>query len=267
MHRILPFHRSNVLSIIRTNQASDYMKKTFFSSSLLSHSVIVSGVSFSSALYLSFHRTETCTSDQFSHRVCARLWFASPVEFMDTTQHHSLSLGPLSTKNLHGDVAGMIIGGLPTMDDTEADVLNDETFGDCDLDAIKIKSDFGENGEFLGESLPEGLPDFFDTDMSDPGGGVGISLLEHDDQSQQPSIDALLGEDSMRMSSTSMNLRQSSINPLFNMAISQARESNHGSIFSPQQQQQIPRVSPMPIPPTHSSSSSSSHRSRSITSS
>ena len=143
----------------------------------------------------------------------------------------------------------MIIGGLPTMDDNEADVLNDETFGDCDLDAIKIKSDFGENGEFLGESLPDGLPDFFDTDMSDPGGGIGISLLDNDDQSQQPSIDALLGEDPMRMSSTSMNLRQSTMNPLFNMAISQARESNHGNIFS-QQQQQIPRVSPISIPPS-----------------
>ena len=62
---------------------------------------------------------------------------------------HLLSLDP-STSNM--------FSGMPRVDETEADVLNDETFGDCDLEAIKIKSDFGENGEFLGENSAEDLP-------------------------------------------------------------------------------------------------------------
>ncbi|CAF4674790.1 unnamed protein product, partial [Rotaria magnacalcarata] len=81
--------------------------------------------------------------------------------------------------------------------------------------------DFGENGEFLGDFSSERLPDFFESDIPDEGGGGGISLVDND-QSQQPSIDALLGEDPMSMSALSMNLRQASMNPLFNMAISQA---------------------------------------------
>jgi hypothetical protein len=160
---------------------------------------------------------------------------------------HILSIGAstlnMSNKNLNNDL-GMMFSVIPTIDDTEADVLNDETFGDCDLDQIKIKSDFGENGEFLGDNPSEELPDFFNSDIPDT--SDGLSIIDNDDQSQQPSIDALLGEDPMRISTTSINLRQSSINPLFNMAISQARDSNHGNIFS---QQQIPRRSPTTLPP------------------
>ena len=36
---------------------------------------------------------------------------------------------------------GTTLPNMPTIDDSEADVLNDETFGDCDLEAIKIKSE------------------------------------------------------------------------------------------------------------------------------
>jgi hypothetical protein len=151
---------------------------------------------------------------------------------------HTLSAGAstlhMSNKNTNDDLRMMMATVIPPMDDAEADVLNDETFGDCDLDAIKIKSDFGENGEFLGDNQSGGLSDFFDSDIPDTGGGM--SLMDDDDQSQQPSIDALLGEDPMRMSTASINLRQASINPLFNMAISQAREANHGNLFSQQQQ-------------------------------
>ena len=143
---------------------------------------------------------------------------------------HMLSLGAstlnMSNKNLNNDL-GMAFSIIPTADDTEDDVLNDETFGDCDLDAIKLKSDFGENGEFLGDNSTGDLPDFFDSDIPDTGDG-GISLIDNNDQS----IDALLGEDPMRIS-----IRQSTTNPLFNMAISQARNEN---IFP---QQQIPRIS------------------------
>jgi hypothetical protein len=146
--------------------------------------------------------------------------------------------------NTINDGLNMMMTGIPISDDPEDDVLNDETFGDCDLDAIKIKSDFGENGEFLGDHSSGGLPDFFDSDMGDTEGG--ISLIDNDDQSQQPSIDALLGEDPVRISTTSMNLRQSAMNPLFNMAISQARDTNHGNLFP---QQQVPRISPITLPP------------------
>ncbi|CAF1414304.1 unnamed protein product [Rotaria magnacalcarata] len=161
---------------------------------------------------------------------------------MDVNDSHRISIGAsllnMSNKNT------MLSGLPPTTDDNEADVLNDETFGDCDLDTIKIKSDFGENGEFLGDFSSERLPDFFESDIPDEGGGGGISLVDNDnDQSQQPSIDALLGEDPMSMSALSMNLRQASMNPLFNMAISQASTPNHGSIFS---QQPIPHMAPPP---------------------
>ncbi|CAF4474358.1 unnamed protein product, partial [Rotaria magnacalcarata] len=78
-----------------------------------------------------------------------------------------------------------------------------------------------------------------------------------DDQSQQPSIDALLGEDPMRFSTSSMNRRpgpfvqQTSINPLFNMAISQAQtqETNRMNLFPQSQQQQPPPPPPPPPPP------------------
>ena len=43
-----------------------------------------------------------------------------------------------------------------------------------------------------------------------------------------------------------ISIRQSATNPLFNMAISQARD---GNIFPQQQQQQIPRAAPPPPPP------------------
>ncbi|CAF2799839.1 unnamed protein product [Rotaria sp. Silwood2] len=160
--------------------------------------------------------------------------------------------------NTNNDNLNMMMAGIAIPDDGEADVLNDETFGDCDLEAIKIKSDFGENGEFLGDNPPGDLPAFFDTDVPDTG---GISLVDddNDDQSQQPSIDALLGEDPMRFSTTSIHRRpgpfiqQSSINPLFNMAISQAQENNRMNLFPQQQQsqhqqQQIRRISPMTLP-------------------
>jgi hypothetical protein len=149
---------------------------------------------------------------------------------------HMLSIGAL-TSNISNNNLNLMFPGIPIADDTEADVLNDETFGDCDLETIKIKSDFGENGEFLGENSSGGLPDFFDSDQPDT--DEGLSLMNNDDQSQ--SIDALLGEDPMRIS-----IRQSATNPLFNMAISQARDTN---IFTQQQQQQqqIPRR-PSPLP-------------------
>jgi len=125
-------------------------------------------------------------------------------------------------------------------DENEADTLNDETFGDCDLKKIQIKSDFGENGEFLGDDAPTELPDFFDTDYSDTN---LQSTLNDDINDQAQSIDALLGEDPMRVS-----IRQSTHNPLFNMAISQARNEN---IFAPQpnvvqQQQQQQQQRPPP---------------------
>ena len=160
--------------------------------------------------------------------------------------------------NADTDGFNLMTSGMIVPDETEVDGLNDETFGDCDLEAIKIKSDFGENGEFLGDHSSGGLPAFFDADVPDTG---GMSLVEddQDDQSQQPSIDALLGEDSMRFSGALMNRRpppniqQPSMNPLFNMAISQAQENNRVNLFpsqqpQPQQQQQVPRVSPMTIP-------------------
>jgi hypothetical protein len=156
--------------------------------------------------------------------------------------------------NTNNDGLNMMMTGISINDDVEADVLNDETFGDCDLETIKIKSDFGENGEFLGENPTGDLPAFFDTDVPDTG---GLSLIDDDDddQSQQPSIDALLGEDPMRFSATLINRRpapisqQPSGNPFFNMAISQAQENNRINLFPQQQpQQQIPRVSPMTLP-------------------
>lgn len=116
-------------------------------------------------------------------------------------------------------------------DENEADVLNDETFGDCDLNRIQLKSDFGENGEFLGDDTAGDLPDFFDTDA--PESNQETSLYE-DANDQTQSIDALLGEDPMRVSIR----QQSTQNPLFNMAISQARNEN---IFPSQQ--------PPPPPP------------------
>jgi hypothetical protein len=159
--------------------------------------------------------------------------------------------------NTNTDDLNMMMTGIAIPDDTEDDVLNDETFGDCDLEAIKIKSDFGENGEFLGDNPAGDLPAFFDADVPDTG---GISLVDDDDQSQQPSIDALLGEDPMRFSATLINRRpgpmiqQPSINPLFNMAISQAQENNRMNLYpqqqqQQQQQQQVPRISPMTLPP------------------
>ena len=157
----------------------------------------------------------------------------------------------MPTARRNDDLPAMMTAMLAP-DDTEADTLNDETFGDCDLDTIKIKSDFGENGEFLGDFPAQGLPDFFEGDVSDSRGLAGLSLMDDDDQSQQPSIDALLGEDPMRIQAASMNLRSSTTNPLFSMAISQARETNHGNIFSQQQpppSAQIPRLSPMPLAP------------------
>ena len=153
--------------------------------------------------------------------------------------------------NTNSDTLNVMMTGMVISDDTEVDVLNDETFGDCDLEAIKIKSDFGDNGEFLGDYPAGGLPAFFDSDGPDTG---GMSLVdEEDDQSQQPSIDALLGEDPMRFSATMINRRPGptippppppSINPLFNMAISQAQENNRMNLFP----QQPPRVSPMTLP-------------------
>lgn len=113
-------------------------------------------------------------------------------------------------------------------DETEADVLNDETFGDCDLDTIKIKSDFGENGEFLGN---DSLPDFFDSSET-TNNFEGLSLNDQDDQSQQPSIDALLGEDPMRIS-LSLRPPSATTNPLFSMAISQARGNQSTNLFNP----------------------------------
>jgi len=142
------------------------------------------------------------------------------------------------------DISTMMMTGMSLADETEDDVLNDETFGDCDLETLKIKSDFSETGEFLGENLSNtGLPSFFDENQPD--------------QSQQPSIDALLGEDSMRFSAPLINRRPNTIiqqqqqqqpsrpppppmNPLFNMAISQAQENNRANLFA---HQQVPRGS------------------------
>lgn len=141
---------------------------------------------------------------------------------------------------------GTMLSVIPPIDDSEADTLNDETFGNCDLDTIKIKSDFDENGEFLGNNSSEQLPDFFDTDISDTGGN-SMLLIDNDDQSQQPSIDALLGENQIHMPRSSVNFRQSTMNPLFNMAISQANNTNHENIFL--QQQNSSRMSPITLPP------------------
>ncbi|CAF3916466.1 unnamed protein product [Rotaria sordida] len=143
----------------------------------------------------------------------------------------------ISNKNTNNNLNTML-SVLSTTDDTEVDILNDETFGDCNLDTIKMKSDFGENGEFLGDYTSETLPDFFDSNISDKEDEI-LLIDNNNDQSQQPSIDALLGEDPMSLS-TSINLRQSTMNPLFNIAISQAN-----NIFS---QQQTSRISPIILP-------------------
>ncbi|CAF1198294.1 unnamed protein product [Rotaria sordida] len=143
----------------------------------------------------------------------------------------------ISNKNINNNLNTML-SVLSTTDDTEVDILNDETFGDCNLDTIKMKSDFGENGEFLGDYTTETLPDFFDSNISDKEDEI-LLIDNNNDQSQQPSIDALLGEDPMSLS-TSINLRQSTMNPLFNIAISQAN-----NIFS---QQQTSRISPIILP-------------------
>ena len=146
----------------------------------------------------------------------------------------------LSMSNSNGNKdLSQLMGTLPGPDETEADGLNDETFGDCDLDTIKIKSDFGENGEFLGSSLP----DFFDNDQN-YSGGDSFSLNEANDSSQQPSIDALLGEETMQMPTSSLHLRHSNLNPIFSMAISQARDNNVGNPFS-QAPVHMQRVSPI----------------------
>lgn len=163
---------------------------------------------------------------------------------MDLSSHNKVSIGASSMFNVSNnktpnDDLNSMLSTIPTTDENEVDVLNDETFGDCDLEAIKIKSDFGENGEFLGDFSSDQLPDFFSSDIPDEGGG--ISLIEDDDQSQQPSIDALLGEDPMSISSVPLNLRPSTMNPLFNMAISQA---NNGNLFP-----QPPMTLPAPMPP------------------
>ncbi|CAF5010792.1 unnamed protein product, partial [Rotaria sp. Silwood1] len=153
----------------------------------------------------------------------------------------------ISNKNTNDDLNNTMLSVLSTTEEIEADILNDETFGDCNLDTIKMKSDFDENGEFLGDNSSERLPDFFDSNILDKGGG--ILLMDNNDQSQQPSIDALLGEDPMYITTTSMNLRQSTMNPLFNMAISQANNTNHENIFS---QQQTSRLSSITLPSSSS---------------
>ncbi|CAF1201286.1 unnamed protein product [Didymodactylos carnosus] len=94
----------------------------------------------------------------------------------------------------------------------EIDDLNDETFGES-VEKIKIKSDFGENGEFI-EDYPL---DEEETNIDD----------------QMPSIDALIGDDSASNLSTSLgrlttnyieqqnpftHQQQSSLNPFFNDA-------------------------------------------------
>ena len=151
--------------------------------------------------------------------------------------------------NTKDDNMNVIMAEMSVTGDTEADILNDETFGNCDLETMKTKSDFGENGEFLGDNRLDYLPAFFDTDLPDTN---GISL--DNDQSQQPSIDALLAEDPIGLLTSSIHRRsgpfiqQSSMNPLFNMAASQAQETNHMNIFPLQQQQQIPYVSQMTLP-------------------
>ncbi|CAF5032809.1 unnamed protein product, partial [Rotaria sp. Silwood1] len=153
----------------------------------------------------------------------------------------------ISNKNTNDDLNNTMLSVLSTTEEIEADILNDETFGDCNLDTIKMKSDFDENGEFLGDYSSERLPEFFDSNILDKGGG--ILLIDNNDQSQQPSIDALLGEDPMYITTTSMNLRQSTMNPLFNMAISQANNTNHENIFS---QQQASRRSSITLPSSSS---------------
>ena len=146
--------------------------------------------------------------------------------------------------NTNDDNFNMMMTNISITDATEADELNDETFGNCDLETIKIKSDFGENGEFLGDSQIDDLPAFFDTDTSD---SVGISLADADDESQQPSIDALLGEDPMHFAAASLHrqsgsfVQQSTMHPLFNMAISQAQESNRVKFFPQQDAHQQPQ--------------------------
>ena len=148
----------------------------------------------------------------------------------------------MSNKSANEDLS-TILSVIPTADDTEADVLNDETFGDCDLDTIKMKSDFDDNGEFLGNSISERSPDFFDSNKCSKQDSV--SLFDNDDQSQQPSIDALLGEDPMHSPTTIMNFRQSTMNSFFNMAISQASNTHQGTSFS---QGEEPHISSITTP-------------------
>ena len=178
---------------------------------------------------------------------------------MDSDHHHHHSYSSLTSgaskrhvSSCQHDGLNILMTGMSTVDDTELDVLNDETFGDCDLDAIKTKSDFGEHGEFLGDPRADDLPAFFGANVRDARHAFRI---DHHDQSHQPSIDALLGEDSMRFSATSMHGRAAStsaqqppINPFFSMAISQAAETTRSNPFAQQQSMQTPPRAP-PVAP------------------
>ena len=148
----------------------------------------------------------------------------------------------------------MMTSGSGMIDDNEEDMMNDETFGGCDLDAIKKKSDFGPDGKFLGDQPMGDLPAFFEPLRSETS---HLSRVHHDDPFQQPSIDALLGEDPMRFSSASLHRRANPIiqplpvNPLFSMGASQAGDNPRANLYSQQQQQQqhSSRRSPMTLPP------------------
>ena len=174
---------------------------------------------------------------------------------MDSDHHRNtyLTLSSGASKGhmneVHHDDLNMLIPTVSLTDNADDDILNDETFGDCDLESIKKKSDFGPNGEFLGEHATGNLPDFFDDDRAEI---PNFPLKHHEEQSQQPSIDALLGEDSMRFSTSSIHRRAtphvhpSPVNPLFSMNVSQNTDNHRPYPYL--QQSNNARISPMTLP-------------------
>lgn len=179
---------------------------------------------------------------------------------MDSDHHrpNSFSFNQGSISNLphhHAEESNMFISSMPETDDNEDDMLNDETFGDCDLETLKKKSDFGPNGEFLGNQTS--LPAFFQPN-NEPIRGQRYHQhhqpQQQDDQSHQPSIDALLGEDPMRFPTASMPRRTAPVNPLFSMAMSQAHEPHRPNAYLSQTAPTNARPPPLPPQPPQSSS-------------
>ena len=252
--RPLDFHKGPIVVLctrFRTNNESGLVKETRYSMKPI-RVFLCLRVLCSNAASISLFRSPARITFSECRRSSLVLFFLrvrppSNRFPMDSDHHHnaysSLTSGASKRhmSSCQHDGLNILMTGMSTIDDTEVDILNDETFGDCDLDAIKTKSDFGDHGEFLGDPRADELPAFFGSNVRDARHAFRI---DHHDQSQQPSIDALLGEDSMRFSATSMHGRPAStaqqppINPFFSMAISQAAETARSNPFAQQQPMQ-----------------------------